>query len=98
MAILVQSALYRLANKNAYKMLLVQFAVMLMYSGIYWMMHKWHYWDAGMFNDGGYLDALYFTVVTHFTVGYGDIVPRTRLLKVVCMSQILVAFILINVI
>jgi len=39
-------------------------------------------------------DALYFSVVNHFTVGFGDITPKSKLLRRLCMIQILIAFIL----
>ena len=44
-----------------------------------------------------YTDSLYYTIVTQFTIGYGDITPKTRLFKMLCCSQILVAFLFMNV-
>ena len=44
-------------------------------------------------NFKSYDQTLYFTVVTHFTVGYGDISPKSRILRRLCMAQILMAFI-----
>lgn len=38
-------------------------------------------------------DALYFSVVNHFTVGFGDITPKSKTLRRLCMLQILLAFI-----
>tara|TARA_A100001015_G_C14913680_1_gene681486 strand:+ start:967 stop:1224 length:258 start_codon:yes stop_codon:yes gene_type:complete len=38
-------------------------------------------------------DALYFSVVTHFTVGFGDISPKSSLLRRLSMLQILLAFV-----
>jgi voltage-gated potassium channel Kch len=37
----------------------------------------------------GYLDALYFTVITLTTVGYGDFAPQTNLGKIFSMLYIL---------
>lgn len=98
MPMIIQAAARRLYQPKIWQMIIAQLVVILVYSGVYWWLHTWHNWDADMFTDGGYFDALYFTVVTHFAVGYGDITPRTRLLKVVCMSQIIIAFILFTVI
>lgn len=38
-------------------------------------------------------DALYFSVVNHFTVGFGDITPKSKTLRRLCMLQILLAFV-----
>ena len=38
-------------------------------------------------------EALYFSVVNHFTVGFGDITPKSKRLRRLCMIQILLAFI-----
>lgn len=37
-------------------------------------------------------DALYFSIVTHFTVGFGDITPKSKTLRRLSMCQILAAF------
>ena len=37
-------------------------------------------------------DALYFSIVTHFTVGFGDISPKSKVLRRLSMIQILLAF------
>jgi len=41
------------------------------------------------------IDALYFSVVTITTVGYGDILPQTHLAKLVCIYELAVGFIII---
>jgi hypothetical protein len=38
-------------------------------------------------------DSLYFSIVTHFTVGFGDISPKSKLLRRLSMLQILLAFV-----
>ena len=38
-------------------------------------------------------DALYFSIVNHFTVGFGDITPKSNILRRLCMLQILLAFV-----
>jgi len=38
-------------------------------------------------------DSLYFSVVTHFTVGFGDISPKSKVLRRLSMLQILLAFV-----
>ena len=44
---------------------------------------------------GTYEKSLYFTCVTHFGVGYGDIVPKTRFLRGFCIIHILLVFLII---
>lgn len=38
-------------------------------------------------------DSLYFSIVTHFTVGFGDISPKSKVLRRLSMVQILLAFV-----
>ena len=38
-------------------------------------------------------DALYFSIVNHFTVGFGDITPKSKTLRRLCMLQIILAFV-----
>ena len=38
-------------------------------------------------------EALYFTLINHFTVGLGDIAPKSMRLRRLCMLQVLLAFI-----
>lgn len=41
-------------------------------------------------------NCVYYTIVTHFTIGYGDISPKTPLYKTICCLQIFIAFMLTN--
>ena len=41
-------------------------------------------------------EILYFSVVTHFTIGFGDIVPETKLMRRATICHILIAFTLFN--
>ena len=42
-------------------------------------------------------DALYYAVVVHFTVGFGDVSPESKWMRRVTMAQILTAFMLMNI-
>jgi hypothetical protein len=44
-----------------------------------------------------YEQCVYFTVVTHFTVGFGDIAPKSNFLRRICILQIICAFLLFNI-
>ena len=48
-------------------------------------------------NFSTYENTLYYTTITHFTVGFGDISPESKLLKRITMLQILVAFLIMNI-
>jgi hypothetical protein len=43
-----------------------------------------------------YGSALYYTIVTHFTIGYGDISPKGTILRILCCIQIIIAFLITN--
>lgn len=51
--------------------------------------------DIKHFYDNDYLNRLYFSIVTQFTIGYGDIVPISNILKLIVMCQIILAFYII---
>ena len=47
-------------------------------------------------NFANFQDSLYYTTITHFTVGFGDISPESSLMRKLTMAQVLVAFSLMN--
>jgi hypothetical protein len=52
---------------------------------------------SGSFNaDLTRLDALYFTVTTFATVGYGDLVPRSEVARGVALAQMVIDLVLIG--
>ena len=42
-----------------------------------------------------YENSFYYTCVTHSGVGYGDIVPKTKIMKRCCILHILLVFLII---
>ena len=40
-------------------------------------------------------DCFYFTIITHFGVGFGDIVPESKIMKRLCMLQIILVFLVL---
>jgi len=51
--------------------------------------------DKKSFNN--YFTTLYFTTMTHFTIGFGDIAPTGTLLRLISMIHIILAFTLFNI-
>ena len=72
--------------------LFTQFIIIMLFSVIYYITNTLDNQHSKLFDT--YLDCIYFTVVTHFTVGYGDISPKTKLHKIITMIQIITAFII----
>lgn len=42
--------------------------------------------------DPTWYDCYYFTTVSYFSVGYGDIVPSSRLTKLICIFHLYIAY------
>jgi hypothetical protein len=57
----------------------------------------WTAWPTEYVNMHGFQDALYFSVVTMATVGYGDILPVGHLARWLCMFEIVSGFLLLVV-
>lgn len=41
-------------------------------------------------------DSIYYTTLTHFTIGFGDIAPESQIMRKLTILQVLIAFILMN--
>ena len=48
-------------------------------------------------NFTNYTDSLYYTTITHFTVGFGDITPKSKILKYLTMLQTVLAYSFMNI-
>ena len=44
-----------------------------------------------------YFSTLYFTTMTHFTIGFGDIAPSGSFLRLISMIHVILAFTLFNI-
>ncbi|WP_443043956.1 potassium channel family protein [Streptomyces sp. NBC_00322] len=71
----------------------LMFLAVLLFSATYYALAK----DPNAFTGlKTRLDALYFTVVTLATVGYGDVVPGSQTARLVTMFQILYSFVVLT--
>lgn len=57
---------------------------------VYACFYHWLPWPKTTNTPSGWLDDFYFSAVTFTTLGYGDILPATDILKMVCASEALV--------
>ena len=49
-------------------------------------------------NFDNYEDALYYTTITHFTIGFGDIAPESPTLRRLTMLQVIASFYLLKMV
>lgn len=71
--------------------LLTQLVVIFIFSIVYYITNRLQDEEERLFES--YFDCIYFTICTHFTIGYGDIYPKTKLHRTITMIQIITAFI-----
>lgn len=63
-------------------------AVMVFYAGIFYLSRD------GIKGCESFTDAIYFSVITFTTLGYGDIVPITTITKLMVMTEVLVGYVM----
>lgn len=68
--------------------------LLFVFSLLYHNLSKYSENENDMKKFSNYEQCLYFTFVTHFTVGFGDISPQSSLLRRLCMLHIFLAFLL----
>lgn len=80
------------SNININNYLLTQLIIICFFSIIYYITDLYNNDAETLFEN--YFDCIYFTIVSHFTVGYGDITPKSKLHKGITMIHIVIAFII----
>lgn len=83
-----------LLNQN--KFLPAHLIVIVSFTLIYMMMASSHGTDEDKEHFSNFADSLYYTTITHFTVGFGDVSPKSKLLRALTMIQVVLAFSLMN--
>ena len=82
--------------KNRNLLLKEHIILLIVFSFIYYKVSIYSQNERDIKKFSSYEQCLYFTVVTHFTVGFGDISPESPLLRRICIIQIFLAFLLFN--
>tara|TARA_Y100000992_G_C20937394_1_gene337370 strand:- start:190 stop:465 length:276 start_codon:yes stop_codon:yes gene_type:complete len=81
---------------NQNKFLPAHLIVIVAFTLIYMMMSPSHGTDEDKENYSNFADSLYYTTITHFTIGFGDVTPKSKLLRALTMLQVVIAFSLMN--
>ena len=71
------------------KNLLYVYCSIIFFAILYYVVVKYVGSEKDKANIKTYEGALYYTIVTQFTVGYGDIVPHSKIMRRITMLQIL---------
>jgi hypothetical protein len=81
------------AGEATWNFLITQVFGVILFAIIYWIMQRMspgkHF--KGLINNS-WFDMLYFSTVTQSTVGYGDIVPKSKLARGIAMLQMLLVY------
>ena len=79
-------------KKELLKIILLQFAIILVFSIIYYFAGNNNFIYVNNSKNLEYLDFLYFSTVTSASTGYGDIIPNTNLARLLVSIQITITY------
>lgn len=80
-------------NKNKFSFYKLYFLELIFFAIIYWLLGTSENinFDKALNNNSDsltFLNALYFSFITQSTIGYGDISPKTKLMRIIVMCQL----------
>ena len=81
---------------NQNKFLPTHLVLIVTFTLLYMMMAPSHGTDEDKENYSNFADSLYYTTITHFTIGFGDVNPKSKLLRALTMLQVVLAFSFMN--
>ena len=68
----------------------------LIFSCVYYFAAKWYGSEKDKRNFRSYEDVLYYTTITHFTVGFGDIAPESPMLRRLTILHVITSFFILK--
>ena len=77
-------------NKNKTRTIIVNVFLIIIFTSIYYKLgtnEHFYFNNEPNQTELSLLNAFYFTVITHLTIGYGDISPKGNLLRFITMIQ-----------
>jgi lipoprotein signal peptidase len=80
---------------NNLTFILHNFILLIMFTILYKEIIKKYGNDREKQQLSTYEDSLYFTCITHFGVGFGDITPETPIFRKLCIIHILLVFLVL---
>lgn len=81
-------------NKNKFSFYKLYFLVLIIFSLIYWLLgtSENFNFDKKTNNNSDsltFINSLYFSFITQSTIGYGDITPKSELMRIIVMCQLI---------
>jgi len=80
--------LLTLKKDKKLRFLVLTIIVILCFTTIYWLLGDTTNFNTSTNTNLTFLDALYFTIVTHTTIGFGDITAKSQLMRGITSCQI----------
>ena len=75
------------------KFLLTHLAIIFLFTNLYFFLAPYSIEEDKKQFSESWEKTLYYSFITHLTVGFGDITPKSKLFRRITMLQVLLAFI-----
>lgn len=64
----------------------------ILFASAYYFLAKLYGSEEDKQNFSSYENAVYYTTITHFTIGFGDIAPKSPMMRRLTMLQVFASF------
>jgi len=79
-------------TRHRLKLVCIHAIMILLFSMIYFLTAKYKGSDKDKESFKNYESTLYFTTIAHFTIGFGDIVPDSEIMRRISMAHAFLAW------